>query len=98
MAGIHLLPLLGGSGLGSAIGGLSSSRGNYTFWVLLSASGFVLLGSGLLSSIPEEIHVPVRQYGYQIILGFGIGMTISAGTLLVIIETEFEDHGNRPTK
>jgi hypothetical protein len=95
MAGIHLLPLLGATAFGSALGGVCSSRRNYTFWTLLVATSFQLLGTGLLSTSPDSLKIPVKQYGFQVILGIGMGMSFSTITIMTSVEADIEDMGKR---
>lgn len=92
-AGIHLLPLLGAMAVGSFLGGAVSSKKNRTFHTFVVASAFVLLGAGLLSSIPATLKMPKKVYGFEVIIGFGIGLTFSTISLMTSIETSSSLHG-----
>jgi hypothetical protein len=93
MTGIHLLPLLGGTAVGSVLGAAASKNRNNTFWTLLVASCLLIVGSGLLSTIPDSLKIPIKQYGFEVILGVGVGMTYSTVTVMTLVEAEFEDVG-----
>lgn len=88
MAGVYLLPLAGSVGIGSFIGGAISSKKNYTSPTVIFASCLQLLGLGLLTTIGDSVDVAAKQYGFQFILGFGIGMSLAAGTIMVTINSK----------
>ena len=60
---------------------------------MIFATGLSLLGCGLLSTLGggKEFYKPT--YGYQVILGLGVGLTFSSGTLLTNINSKSEDVG-----
>jgi len=93
-AGLRLLPLVASTAVGSLIGGGSSAKKNLTFYTMSIGTAFVILGSGLLSSLPADGHPVTAQYGYEVLLGLGLGMAISTATFMNSLEVEFEDHGN----
>lgn len=93
MAGVHLLPMLVALGTGAVVGAMVSIRRNHTFPVLCIASCFVLTGCGLLSTASGDLKIPSSLYGYQVIHGFGVGLTMGAITLMVAVEAEFQDAG-----
>ncbi len=80
MAGVHILPLLGGCALGSFIAGAISSKKNNTSYTLVAASCFQLLGVGLMAIVPEVTR-PL-QYLFQAIFGLGAGLCLSAATIM----------------
>lgn len=92
-SGLLLLPLMGSTAVGSALGGAFSAKKNRTFLTLNLASVFMLVGSGLLSDLPDTISPAPRQWGYEVVLGFGIGLNLSTMTFLTSLQVEFEDHG-----
>lgn len=79
--------------LGSFLGGVISSKKNNTSPTLIVASCLILLGSGLLSTLSggKEFYKPT--YGYQFILGLGVGLTFSAGTVLTNLANNADDVG-----
>lgn len=92
-AGIRLIPILAASALGSAIGGAASFERNNTFWTLNVASCFLIVGCGLMSTLTATLKTEPKQYGFEIILGLGIGMTLSTTTLITSLNTRFIHHG-----
>ncbi|OQE32828.1 hypothetical protein PENFLA_c001G10246 [Penicillium flavigenum] len=91
-AGVRLLPLLCATAVGSFLGGAASSKKNRTFHTFVLATAFVLLGAGLLSTIPANFKMPAKVYGFEVIVGFGIGLTFSTVSLLTSIETSANMH------
>lgn len=85
VAGLHILPLLGGCAVGSFLGGAISSRQNNTSYTLVGASGLQLLGVGLMTMISGTDASAPAQYVYQAIFGLGVGLSFSAATILTNI-------------
>lgn len=79
--------------LGSFVGGAASSKKNNTSPTLIFAACLILLGCGLMSTLGggREFYKPT--YGYQVILGLGVGLTFSSSTLLTNINSKSEDVG-----
>lgn len=88
-AGVSLLPLLGSVAVGSMLGGFTL---NHTFPALASASSFMALGTGLLSTLTLADHVQTRTYGFEVLLGLGVGLSISSSTLVAATDSEKADH------
>ncbi|KXX79381.1 Multidrug resistance protein 3 [Madurella mycetomatis] len=80
-SGVLLLPLMGATAVGSTVGGAFSSKQNRTFWTLNAASIFMLVGCGIMSILPDTVKVTAKQWGFEAVLGFGIGMNLSTATL-----------------
>ncbi|KAL3479547.1 MFS general substrate transporter [Aspergillus californicus] len=91
-SGILLLPLMGGTAVGSAIGGAASAKRNNAFWTLNLASIFMVIGSASLSTLTDSVDPAPRQWGLEAILGFGIGLSLSTMTFLTTMQVEFQDH------
>ncbi|OIW35580.1 MFS general substrate transporter [Coniochaeta ligniaria NRRL 30616] len=91
-AGILLLPLMGSMAVGSMLGGAVSSKKNNTFWTLNIASILTLVGSGLLSTLGETISPEPKQWGFEVILGFGLGLNMSTATFITSLQVKFEYH------
>ncbi|CAG8318171.1 unnamed protein product [Penicillium salamii] len=91
-AGVRLLPLLCATAVGSFLGGAASSKKNRTFHTFVIATAFVILGAGLLSTIPADFKIPGKVYGFEVIVGFGIGLTFSTISLLTTIQTTAHLH------
>lgn len=91
-AGVNVLPLLCACGVGSFLGGAVSSKKNYTFHTFITASCLITLGTGLLSTLGSSISIESKCYGFQVILGLGVGLTVSSISLMTSIETDFRTH------
>ena len=81
------------SAIGSFVGGAASSKKNNTAPTLIIAACLILLGCGLLSTLGggREFYKPT--YGYQVILGLGVGLTFSSVTALTNINSKSEHFG-----
>ncbi|KAL1845789.1 hypothetical protein Daus18300_014447 [Diaporthe australafricana] len=91
-ASVRLLPMLGALAVGSFLGGAASSKVNRTFHTFVAGTGLVTLGVGLLSTISHGLEVDKKLYGFEVIAGFGIGLTFSTVSLMTTKETEAQDH------
>jgi len=86
MSGICLLLLLAVAvGLDSFIVGITDSKKNRTFSTLFLAAGLQLLGLGLLTTIDNNVAVTAKQFGFQLRVGLGIGMSLACCTVMVTI-------------
>ena len=92
-AGLYLLPLLGASAIGSYLGGAISSRRNNTPYTLIASMLLQLVGCGLLSTLGNTIEIPPKQYAFEVILGLGLGMSLSTATILTIVQARHGDLG-----
>ena len=79
--------------IGGAIGGAISSKKNLTSYQLIGAACFMLVGSGLLSTVSNGPGISPALYGYQVLLGLGIGITLSSYTLLVALSNTYRNVG-----
>ncbi|KAI1122837.1 putative MFS multidrug transporter [Nemania abortiva] len=81
-SGIHLLPMLGATSLGAFLAGAISRGRNNTSWTLLVAQCFQLLGTSLMLML-HSVTVEVKaQYGFQVLLGLGIGLSLGSATMM----------------
>lgn len=92
-AGVHLLPLLGGSAVGSGLGGILSSRRNRTFPTLVVANALILIGCGLMSTIDYGRSLPKAILGYEAIYGTGVGLTMSSCVVATNLQNTPENNG-----
>jgi len=53
----------------------------------------MLVGSGVMSMVPGTVEVSSRQWGFEVLLGLGVGMNLSTSTLLTSLNSEFQDFG-----
>lgn len=91
-AGVHLLPLLCACGLGSFLGGAISSKRNLTFYTFTGAGCLIMIGTGLLSTLGSDLSIESKCYGFQVVLGLGVGLTFSSISILTSVETKFHTH------
>lgn len=90
-AGWRLLALMLCSPFGSAMSGFLVSKVKIPpFHIFLVAAILQIIGLALMSTLPTlEPRAPSAQYGYQVILGLGIGLTLSS--LLTAAPTVIEE-------
>ena len=88
------MPLLFASAIGSTFGGICSSKKNNTFYTLIGASALMVVGCGLLSTAGDNFsYTPeVALYGYQMVFGWGLGMTFTTVTIIASTESKFQDY------
>lgn len=91
-AGVHLLPMLGATSVGSILGGALSKRKNNTSRTLVAAACFQVLGLGLLTTFDAPSSPLLPQFIYQSIFGLGVGLTFSSATILTKIQAAGRDH------
>lgn len=91
-AGVHLLPMLGSTAVGSILGGIFSKKKNNTSRTLVAAACFQVIGLGLLTTFDAPSSRVTPQFGYQAIFGLGIGLTFSSATILTKIQAAGRDH------
>lgn len=91
-AGLHLLPMLGATALGSVIGGVVSKKNNYTSQALIIAAGLQVVGLGLLTTFDASSSPMDAQFAYQGVFGLGVGLTFSSATILTKIHAAGKDH------
>lgn len=92
MAGVHLIPMLGATSLGSIIAGALSKSKNNTSKTLIAASCLQVIGLGLLTTFDAPSSPTNPQFGYQAIFGLGVGLTFSSATILTKIQASGRDH------
>lgn len=91
-AGVHLLPMLGATSLGSILGGALSKKKNNTSRTLVAAACFQIIGLGLLTTFDAPSSPVAPQFAYQSIFGLGVGLTFSSATILTKIQAAGRDH------
>lgn len=90
-AGIGLLPLLGAAAVASMVGGIVNGKKNNLFETLIVASSLMTIGTGLLSTLSNTQHVETKTYGFQTLVGFGFGLSVSTVSVLASMECELRD-------
>ena len=92
-AGVGLLPMLGGSAIGSMLGGVLSSKKNRAFETSVAGACLMVLGTAFMSTLSNTLDVEPKTYGYQVSAGLGFGLTVSTASFIAGVETEPRDNG-----
>ncbi|KAI0012220.1 major facilitator superfamily transporter [Xylariaceae sp. FL0662B] len=92
ISGIMLLPMLGSSAVGSIVSGKLNGEKDRTFETLLVATGFMVLGCGLLSTLSSSYDVEQKALGFLVFVGLGFGMAVSTTTMLAAFQSPIKDH------
>jgi hypothetical protein len=88
-AGFRLLPLVLTLPLGSFLASIFSKKSSISpVLILLGAAALQVLGASLMSILPSTGSIMGAQYVYEIILGLGLGISIS--TLFLIVPDNIE--------
>lgn len=90
-AGIRMLPLLLFSGIGSGLGGVLCSRKHIEKYLLSGSIAMQLVGLGLMTTLPIYGRINSSQYGYQVLLGLGFGLSLSTIVIVARREVREED-------
>lgn len=90
-AGVRLLPLLGSSAVFSFLSGMVNRITNRCTWTFTIAAALTMLGSGLMTTLPTTADISAKEYGFQVILGAGQGLTYSTVSMMVSFETSKAD-------
>jgi hypothetical protein len=94
-AGIRLLPLLLLSPVASASSGFLMSKLKIPpLYLLITGGSLQVLGVGLFSSLDSaNLEIPSAQYGYQAIMGFGFGLSLSTTLMMAPLVVQQKDMG-----
>ena len=66
---------------------------NLGAWITLLGNALQIIGLGLSSTVPTDASIPASSYGYQAIVGMGLGTSLSGSFLLARIEVSRIDIG-----
>lgn len=91
MAGLHLLPMLGATALGSALAGSVNKRRNFLGCTTLV--GCILQGAGLISIYGTTLgFAKIAVFlAFTAIYGLGVGLVFAAATMLTTVEARAID-------
>ncbi|KAL4810926.1 major facilitator superfamily domain-containing protein [Aspergillus unguis] len=82
-SGVCILPFTLTIAVAAGMTGGLTARGRVpVFFVFAGAAALQILGVGLLYTVPADIPLGGRVYGYQILAGTGVGLTLTAAILL----------------
>ncbi|EGX95783.1 MFS multidrug transporter, putative [Cordyceps militaris CM01] len=85
VSGLELLPMIGGSALGSVLGGMINGKKNFLFETIATGCCLTLLGCGLLSTVHGKAD-DAKALGFLVFAGLGFGLSTAAATMLVSFE------------
>lgn len=92
-AGVMMLPMLGATGLGSAITGALSKRQNRLSETMTVASVLVTLGLGLETTVSDSSEIEPKFLGFLVFIGLGYGMITASATMFTALEAPIAEHG-----
>ncbi|UQC75866.1 major facilitator superfamily transporter [Colletotrichum lupini] len=92
LAGILLLPMLGSVALGTTLGGIINKKKNRLFETMTTASCFVCIGCGLMTTLSSSVELEPKALGFLTFIGFGFGLSATSSTVLGATESEIPDH------
>ncbi|KAI1203888.1 major facilitator superfamily transporter [Nemania serpens] len=92
IAGIMLLPMLGASAIGSAVSGKVNGTKDRSCETLVVASGFIVLGCGLLTTVSGSADLEPKALGFLVFVGLGFGLSASTTTMLATLQSSIRDH------
>ena len=83
--------MLGSTAFGSFLAGSLSSRRNNTSITLIASSCLQLIGMGLLTTLSDVTTEIKAHYGFQVIIGLGIGLSLGAATIMTSVQARQAD-------
>lgn len=94
-AGLSVLPILLTSPAATAASGILTSNFNVPpAHLIIIGSIIQVIGVGLMISIPlTGNHISAQQYGFEVIMGIGFGLTLSTALTLAQLIVSKEDAG-----
>lgn len=93
MAGILMLPMLGATGVGSALTGMLSKKQNHLCETMMVATILVTVGLALETTVSESAELEPKFLGFLVFIGLGYGMITSSATIFTTIESPIPEHG-----
>ncbi|KAL2281513.1 hypothetical protein FJTKL_11448 [Diaporthe vaccinii] len=92
IAGVMMLPMLGGTGIGSVITGALSKRRNRLSETMTVASALVTLGLALETTVSDSAELEPKFLGFLVFIGLGYGMITSSATMFTAMEAPITEH------
>ncbi len=92
VSGLELLPMIGGSAIGSITSGAVNGKKNFLFETIATGCCLTLLGCGLLSTVHGH-EDDAKALGFLVFPGLGFGLSTAAATMLVTFEASIADAG-----
>lgn len=98
-AGIRFLPFALSSPFGSGIASVLVSKVKILpAFIVVFGAVLQTVGASLMSTLPVSQELMAANYGYQIVIGFGLGMNIAGLMVLTPYVVEKRDLGKSPFK
>ncbi|KAL8959883.1 MAG: hypothetical protein Q9193_003324 [Seirophora villosa] len=93
-AGYRLLALMMSFSLGAILSSILTEKKRVPpFCTFIFAACLQILGLGLMTSLPTtQLGFPPAQYGYEVVMGFGFGLSISTLIMSVPLVVGGDDH------
>lgn len=91
-AGVHLLPLLCACGVGSCLNGFICRKKDRSFFSFVAAGCLITIGTGLFSTLGSGLSVENKCYGFQVLVGLGVGLTFSGISIMTSMEAPVKYH------
>lgn len=93
ISGVMMLPMLGGTGIGTVITGALSKRRNRLSETMTVASALVTLGLALETTVSDSAELEPKFLGFLVFIGLGYGMITSSATMFTAMEAPITEHG-----
>ncbi|KAH0292736.1 MFS general substrate transporter [Aureobasidium namibiae CBS 147.97] len=91
-AGLHMLPLIGATALGAMLTGTITGKFNIAWHLLVFSNILMTIGCGLMSTLPIDMQIAKICYFYQVVLGFGFGLTMASSMVVIRTEVALKDN------
>ena len=96
MSGVHLLVVPIVAFFATGLASSTCLIKNLSYPYLVGALGIQAVGLGLLSTVPTTPAIPAALYGYEILIGLGIGAALPTISLIASVEAGYVDHCKCP--
>ena len=83
-----MLPLLFTVGVGSFIAGGVCRKFDNTCFTFVAGSAFIILGAGLFTTLSSSSTIQPELYGFEVLLGLGVGMIFSSVSVTVSLRVQ----------
>ncbi|KAI4847253.1 MFS general substrate transporter [Aureobasidium sp. EXF-8845] len=91
-AGLHMLPLIGATAVGAMLTGTITGKFNIAWHLLVFSNVLMTIGCGLMSTLPIDKRIAKICYFYQVVLGFGFGLTMASSMVVIRTEVALKDN------
>ncbi|KAK2614421.1 hypothetical protein N8I77_001252 [Diaporthe amygdali] len=93
IAGVMMLPMLGGTGVGSALTGALSKKRNRLSETMTVGTVLVTLGLALETTVSNSVELEPKFLGFLVFIGLGYGMITASATMFTTTEAPIAEHG-----